>query len=66
LTLPNRAIAQGTPNKYVMGVLSGNFTAGFFESFILTVSVPDIEGIHNKSNMVMNWKNMFRECNEHV
>ena len=35
-------------NKYVMGVLSDNFTAGFFVSFIGTVSVPDIEGILNK------------------
>jgi len=31
-------------NKYVMGVLSDNFTA----SFIMTVFVPDIEGIQNK------------------
>jgi len=29
-------------------VLSDNFTAGFFVSFIMTVSVPDIEGIQNK------------------
>ena len=35
-------------NKYVMGVLSDNFTAGFFVSFIMTVSVPDIERIQNK------------------
>jgi len=35
-------------NKYVIGVLSGNFTAGFFVSFIMTVFVPDIEGIQNK------------------
>ena len=35
-------------NKYEMGVLSGNFTTGFFESFIITVSAPDIEGIQNK------------------
>jgi len=35
-------------NKYVMGVLSDNFTAGFFVSFIITVFVPDIEGIQNK------------------
>ena len=31
-----------------MGVLSGNFTGDFFESFIITVSAPDIEGIQNK------------------
>jgi len=31
-----------------MGVLSDNFTAGFFVSFIMTVFVPDIEGIQNK------------------
>jgi len=35
-------------NKYVMGVLSDNFTAGFFVSFIMTVSVHDIERIQNK------------------
>jgi len=35
-------------NKYVMGVLSDNFTAGFFVSFIMTVFLPDIEGILNK------------------
>jgi len=32
-------------NKCVMGVLSDNFTAGFFLSCIVTVFVPDIEGI---------------------
>jgi len=46
LTLAKRAIAQ--EHKYVMGVLSDNFTAGFFVSFIVAVSVPDIEGIQNK------------------
>jgi len=35
-------------NKYVMGVLSDNFSAGFFVSFIMTVFVSDIEGIENK------------------
>jgi len=35
-------------NKYVTGVLSDNFTAGFFVSFIMTVFVPNIEGIQNK------------------
>ena len=35
-------------NKYVMGVLSDNFTTGFLVSFIMTVFVPDIEGIQNK------------------
>jgi len=30
-----------------MGVFSDNFTAGFFVSFIMTVSVPGIEGILN-------------------
>jgi len=29
-------------NKYIMGVWSNNFTAGFFVSFIVTVFVPDI------------------------
>ena len=36
-------------NKYVMWVWSDNVTAGFFVSFILTVFVPDIEGIKNKA-----------------
>ena len=31
-----------------LGMLSDNFTAGFFVSFIMTVFVPDIEGIQNK------------------
>jgi len=31
-----------------MGVLSDNFTTGFFVRFIMTVFVPDIEGIQNK------------------
>jgi len=31
-----------------MGVLSDNFNAGFFVSFIVTVSVLDIEGTQNK------------------
>jgi len=35
-------------NKYVMGVLPDNFTAGFFVSFIMTGFVPDIEGFQNK------------------
>jgi len=35
-------------SKYVMGVWSDNFTAPFFVSFIMTVFVPDIEGIQNK------------------
>jgi len=33
-------------NKYVMGMLSDNFIAGFFVNFIMIVS--DIEGIQNK------------------
>jgi len=35
-------------NKYVIGVWSDNFTADFFVGFIVTVFVPDIEGIQNK------------------
>jgi len=35
-------------NKYAMGVLSDNFTAGFFVSFSMTVFVPDIEGFQHK------------------
>jgi len=35
-------------SKYVMGVLSDNFTAGIFISLIMTVSVTDIERIQNK------------------
>jgi len=35
-------------SKYVMGVWTGNFTATFFVGFIVTVFVPDIEGIQNK------------------
>jgi len=35
--------------KYVMGVWSDNFTAGVFVSFILTVFVPDIEGVKKKA-----------------
>ena len=35
-------------NKYEMGVLSDNVTAGFFISFVMTVFVLDIEGIQNK------------------
>jgi len=35
-------------NKYVMGVWSDSFTAAFFVSFIVTVFVPDIEGIQKK------------------
>jgi len=35
-------------NKYVIGVLSDNSTAGSFVSFIMTVSVADIERIQNK------------------
>jgi len=31
-----------------MGVLSDNFNASFFVSFIVTVSVLDIEGVQNK------------------
>ena len=30
-----------------MGVLSDNFTAGFFVSFIMTTYVPNVEGIQN-------------------
>ena len=53
-------------NKYVMGVWSDNFTAAFIVSFTVTVFVPDIEGIQKKSNMCMNWNNLFSECNAHV
>jgi len=35
-------------NKYVMGVLSVNFTADVFVSFIMMVFVLDIEGTRNK------------------
>jgi len=35
-------------SKYVMGVLSDNFTAACFVGFITTISVTDIEGIQNK------------------
>ena len=35
-------------NKYVMGEWSDSFTAAFFVSFIVTVFVPDIEGIQKK------------------
>ena len=35
-------------NKYVMGVWSDKFIAALFVSFIVTVFVPDIEGIENK------------------
>jgi len=50
-----------------MGVWSDNFTAAFFISFIVAVFVPDIEGIQNeKSNMFINWNNLFSECNEHM
>jgi len=35
-------------NKYVMGVFSDNLAVAFFVSFIMTVSVPDIEGIQNR------------------
>jgi len=35
-------------NKYVRGVWSDNFTAAFFVSFIVSVSVLDIEGIQNQ------------------
>jgi len=34
--------------KYVMGVLPDSFTSAIFVSFIMTVFVPDIEGIQNK------------------
>jgi len=34
-----------------MGVLSDNFTAGFFVSFIMTVSFPDTEGILDQAIM---------------
>jgi len=53
-------------NKYVMGVLSDNFTPVFFVSFIITVFVPDIEGISEESKMFLNWNNLFSECSEHV
>jgi len=52
-------------NKYVMGVWSDNFTAAFFVSFIVTVFVPEIEGIQNKG-MFMFRNNLFSECNENV
>ena len=32
----------------MMGVWSDNFTTAFFVSFIVTVFVPDIEGIQNE------------------
>jgi len=48
LALANHAIAHGNRNKYVMGVLSDNFTGDFFVSFIMTVFVLDIEGIQDK------------------
>jgi len=35
-------------NKHVMGVWSGDFTAAFFVSFIVTIFVLDTEGIQNK------------------
>ena len=35
-------------NKYIMWVWSDNFTGAFFVSFIVTVFVPDVEGIQNK------------------
>ena len=54
-------------NKYVMGVWSGNFTAAFFVSFIMTVFAPDIVGIESKvANVLLNWNNFFSECNERV
>ena len=34
---------------FVLVLWSDNFTAGFLVSFILTVFVPDIEGIKNKA-----------------
>jgi len=34
-------------NIYVMGVWSDNFTAALFVNFIVTVFVPDNEGIQN-------------------
>ena len=53
-------------NKCILGVWSDNFTAAFFISSIVTVCVPDIEGIENKVNMFMNWNNFFSKCSEHV
>jgi len=35
-------------NKYAMRVWSDNFTPAFFVSFLVTVFVPDIEGIQNQ------------------
>jgi len=52
-------------NKHVMGVWSDNFTAAYFVSSIVTVFVPDIEGIQNKG-MFMFRNNLFSECNENV
>ena len=48
-----------------MGVWSDKCTAAFFVSFIVTVFVPDIEGIENNA-MFMNWNNLYSEYNEHV
>ena len=44
---------------------SDNFSAAFFVSFIVTVFVPDIEGIQNKGMFVFR-NNLFSECNENV
>jgi len=52
-------------SEYIMGVWSDKCTAAFFVSFIVTVFVPDIEGIENNA-MFMNWNNLFSEYNEHV
>ena len=35
-------------NKYIMGLWSDNLIDAFFVSFIVTVFVPDIDGIQNK------------------
>ena len=34
---------------------------------LVTVFVPDIDGIENNvANVFANWNNLFGECNEHV
>jgi len=43
-----------------MGVLSDNFTAGFFVSFIMTVFVPDIEGIQKKVIYVYKYEQLVQ------
>jgi len=55
---------QWCTQKNVIWVRSDNSTAAFFVGFIVTVFVPDIEGIQNKA-MFLNWNNSFSEYNEH-